>query len=182
MEIDPLPPPSLQSAFPAACHGADWGQAGPTQLLPSTLRTALYQAKVNPPFLRWRAQHIPTRPHWPAVLGNQNSGTSSGHLFSGNFSAPYQHLTALTSLTERRLIKMTKLTLIYYHTAENNKQLRHCCVWLSLSTPPCISHTCFATEAKGKRWPQSRELSLCFLPSQVSSPPHRLSIPPPTKI
>lgn len=122
----------------------------------------------------------PPRPHWPETLWNQNSGTSSGHLFSGNFSTPYQHLTALTSPTERRLIKMTNLTLIYYHTGENNKQPWHCYVFGSLSPPsPCISHACFVTEAMGKWRPQCREPSLCFLPSQVSSPRHTLSITSP---
>ena len=75
--------------------------------------------KGNLLFLKWRAVHAP-------LLSPGTSSTPSGYLFPGNFSAPYQHFTALTFPTERRLIKMANPALIYYHMGENSKPAWQC--------------------------------------------------------
>lgn len=123
-------PPHLSFSLhhlPTAHHRAGWGtsrkgisSASP----PPTLPTGLHPIQSSLSEVEGLS-HTPSPPQWPTALWSQNTDTHSGHLFSGNFSSPYQHLTALTFLTERGLIKMTKLTLIYYHTGENSKQPWH---------------------------------------------------------
>lgn len=119
--------PCVHLTFPISYHGAGW-RASSKRTNSAFPPPPSWQPSPQPSstFLKCVAlcRILPPCPQWSTAPRSQDSKAHSGHLFPGNFSAPYQYWTALAS--RRRLIKMTNLMLIDHHLGENNTQPWHC--------------------------------------------------------